>query len=120
MRHNDYFQYGHIREFNVVFLDLSYCLRWAKVPLLAHNFSKRAPAIRRPSQDEFLRARCLFFLKNKRYVSYHLGLIKNEPNRLSSRDSRTPALGFSRDQRRLDRKILLFRRDLNHGCTLKV
>jgi len=69
MRHNGQFKYGDIRELNMVFLDLAYCLWWAEIPLLAHNFSKRTPAIRRPSQDELLRARCLFFLKNKRYVS---------------------------------------------------
>ncbi len=49
VRHNDQFQHGSVRKFNLVFLDLAYCLGRAEVPLLAHNFSKRAPAIRRPS-----------------------------------------------------------------------
>src|SRR6266567_4676852 len=34
IRHNDQFKHRDIREFNVIFLDLAYRLRWAEVPLL--------------------------------------------------------------------------------------
>src|SRR6266581_8371455 len=62
IRHNDQFKHRDIREFNLIFLDLAYRLRWAAVPLLPHNFSKRASAIRRPSQDELLGALYFVFL----------------------------------------------------------
>jgi len=47
----------------LIFLDLAYRVRWAEIPLLAYNFSKRASAIRRPSQDELLGALYFVFLK---------------------------------------------------------
>ena len=45
IRHNDEFKYGDVREFNLIFLDLAYCVRWAEIPLLPYNFSKRASAV---------------------------------------------------------------------------
>src|SRR5205807_6931778 len=50
IRHNDQFKCGDIREFNLVFLDFAYRVRGAEIPLLAHDVSKRASAIRRPPQ----------------------------------------------------------------------
>src|SRR5437867_1546813 len=46
IRHNDQFKCGDIREFNLVFLDFAYRVRGAEIPLLAHDVSKRASAIR--------------------------------------------------------------------------
>src|SRR5438067_5996533 len=40
VRHNDQFKHGDIREFNLVFLDFAYRVRWAEIPLLAHDFTK--------------------------------------------------------------------------------
>src|SRR5438093_3021598 len=64
IRHNDQFKCGDIREFNLVFLDFAYRVRGAEIPLLAHDVSKRASAIRRPPQDELLRALYFVFLKD--------------------------------------------------------
>src|ERR1039457_3839546 len=64
VRHNDQFKNGDIGEFNLIFLDLAYCLRRIEIPLLAHNLSKRAPAIRRPSQDKLLGTLCLSFFED--------------------------------------------------------
>src|SRR5438045_9748900 len=68
VRHNDQFQNSDIRQFNLIFLDLAYCVRGTKIPLLPHNFSKRAPVIRRPPQDELLGTLCLSFLEDERDV----------------------------------------------------
>ena len=40
VRHNDQFKNGDIGDFNLIFLDLAYCVRCAEIPLLAHNLSK--------------------------------------------------------------------------------
>ncbi len=40
VRHNDQFKNRDIGDFNSIFLDLACCVRWAEIPLLAHNFSK--------------------------------------------------------------------------------
>jgi hypothetical protein len=53
-RCDDQFENCDIREVNPIILDLGSCVRGTEIPLLAHNFSKRAPAVRRPSQDELL------------------------------------------------------------------
>ena len=62
---NDQLKYGDVREFNLVYLKLPDGLRWAKIPLLTDNFSKRAAPVRRASQDELLGARCFVLLKNE-------------------------------------------------------
>src|SRR6266571_4756805 len=64
IRHYDQFEHGDIREFNLAFLDFAYRVRWTEIPLLAHDFSKRASAIRRPPQDELLGALYFVFLKD--------------------------------------------------------
>ena len=38
--HNDQFKNRDIGDFNSIFLDLAYCVKWAEIPLLAHNFSE--------------------------------------------------------------------------------
>ena len=63
--HNDQFNNGDIREFNLIFLDLSHCVRETEISLLAHNLSKRASAIWRPSQDELLGTLCLGFFEER-------------------------------------------------------
>src|SRR5439155_15137949 len=40
VRHNDQFKRRDIREFNLIFLDFVYRIRWAEIPLLAHDFTK--------------------------------------------------------------------------------
>src|SRR5438445_1006730 len=40
VRHNDQFKHRDIREFNLIFLDFVYRIRWAEIPLLAHDFTK--------------------------------------------------------------------------------
>ena len=76
VRHDDQFENGDIRKLNVIFLDLACGVRWAEIPLLAHNFSKRVSAIRRPSQDKLLGTRYLGFLENERDASELLRLIE--------------------------------------------
>jgi hypothetical protein len=40
VRHDDQFENSDMRELNVIFLNLARGVRWAEIPLLAHNFSK--------------------------------------------------------------------------------
>ena len=77
VRHNDQFKNGDIREFNLIFLVLACCLRGTEIPLLAHNFSKRASAIRRPSQDELLGTLCLGFFEDERDACESLRLVED-------------------------------------------
>jgi hypothetical protein len=60
----------------VIFLDLANRVKWAEIPLLPHNFSKRVSAIRRPSQDKLLGTLYLGFLENERDASEALWLIE--------------------------------------------
>ena len=76
VRHNDQFKNRDIGEFNSIFFDLAYCVRGTKIPLLAHDFSKRAPAIGRPSQDELLGTLCRSFFENERDASEPLRVIE--------------------------------------------
>src|SRR6266567_4696256 len=92
IRRNCQLKYGDVREFDTVFLDLSRGRRCAEIPLLTHNLSKRPARIRQRSQHKLLRTRYLLLLKNQRDALELLRLIKNQPNRLSSRLSGTPAL----------------------------
>ena len=77
IRHNDQFKCGDIREFNLVFLDFAYRVRWAEIPLLAHDFSKRASAVRRPPQDELLGALYRGFFEDERDACESLRLIED-------------------------------------------
>ena len=61
--HNDQFKNPDIREFNLIFLNFACYIRWAEIPLLTHNFSKRVSVIRRPSQHKLLCALYFVFLK---------------------------------------------------------
>ena len=40
VRHNDQFKNCDIGEFNSIFFDLAYYVRWVEIPLLPHDFSK--------------------------------------------------------------------------------
>jgi hypothetical protein len=61
----------------LVFLDFADHPRWAEIPLLTNDFFERVPTIRRPSQNELLRAPGLVFLKNQAYASERLRLIED-------------------------------------------
>src|SRR6516165_2275283 len=45
VRYDDQFENGDIRELNAIFLDLTGGVVWAEIPLLTHDFPKRAPTI---------------------------------------------------------------------------
>src|SRR6266550_1346735 len=77
VRHNDQFKHGDIGEFNLIFLDFAYRARGAEIPLLAHDFTKRASAIRRPPQDELLGAFYRGFLEDERDARESLRLIED-------------------------------------------
>src|ERR1017187_10548785 len=77
VRHDNQFKNCDIREFNLKFLDLACCLRGTEIPLLAHNFSKRASAIWRPSQDELLGTLCLGFFEDERDACESLRLVED-------------------------------------------
>jgi len=77
VRHHDQFKCGDIREFNLVFLDFAHRVRWAEIPLLAHDFSKRASAVRRPPQDELLGALYRGFFEDERDACESLRLIED-------------------------------------------
>jgi hypothetical protein len=47
-------------------------------------------------------------------------MIEDQSNRLASRGCRAPASRISGAEGRLDRKVLVFRGDLDHGCTLDI
>src|SRR5712691_5296 len=49
-----------------------------------------------------------------------LRLVENQANRLRAWRRRAPAGRLYRNEGRLDWIILVFRRDLDHGCTLKI
>jgi hypothetical protein len=74
--HNDQFKNGDPGEVKLILLDLAHCVRGTEIPLLAHNLSKRASAIRRPSQDELLGALCLVFFEDERDACESLRLIE--------------------------------------------
>ena len=75
--HNDQFKNGDPGEIKLIFLVLACCLRGTEIPLLAHNFSKRASAIWRPSQDELRSALSLIFFEDERDASKALRLIED-------------------------------------------
>src|SRR6266550_4311533 len=77
VRHNDQFKHGDIGEFNLIFLDFAYRARGAEIPLLAHDFTKRASAIRRPPQDELLGAFYRGFFEDERDARESLRLIED-------------------------------------------
>jgi hypothetical protein len=75
--YNDQFKNGDSRECNLKFLDLADCVRRTEIPLLAHNFSKRASFICRPSQGELLGTLSFCFFEDERDASKALRLIEN-------------------------------------------
>ena len=81
---------------------------------------KRTPTIRRPPQNELLSAPSFVFLKNKGYAPEPLRLIEDQPNCLNPRRCCPPAWCIFQPESQLDRKVLVFRRDLDYGCTLYI
>jgi hypothetical protein len=104
----------------LILFDFSYRSGWTEIPLLANNLFKLAAAIRRPPQNELLCTLNFVFLKNKGYAFEPLRVIEDQTDRLVPRRGRPPASLISATKGRLDRKVLIFRRDLDHGCTLEV
>src|SRR6266576_3893883 len=64
-------------------------------------------------------ARFLFLQRQAISVSAS-GLVENQSNCFSPWHCGTPTPRFPRDQRRLDWEIIVFRRDLDDGCTLEI
>src|SRR6202035_2394570 len=95
VRHNRQFKNGDIRKFNLIFLHLARCIRRTEIPPLAHNLSKRASPIRRPSQDEFLGTLRLGFFEEEGDACKWLRFVEKQPDGLSARIRGTPALRFS-------------------------
>jgi hypothetical protein len=60
------------------------------------------------------------FLKNKGYAAEPLRLIEDQPNCLNPRRRCPPAWGIFRPEGELDRKVFIFRRDLDYGCALYI
>ena len=77
VRHNDQFQNCNTGKFNPIFLDLVDCVRGAEIPLLAHNLSKLASPIPRPSQDELLGTFRLGLFEDERDARDSLWLIED-------------------------------------------
>ena len=77
VRHNDQFKNRDTGEANLTFLDLAYCFRGTEIPLLAHNLSKRASTIPRPSQDELLGSLYLGFFEDERDAFESLRLVED-------------------------------------------
>jgi hypothetical protein len=59
-------------------------------------------------------------LKRKGYAPELLRLIEDQPKSLASWRGRTPALCISRNESRLSRIILVFRRDLDCGGMFEI
>ena len=77
VRDNDQFKNRDTREVNPIVLHLAHCFRGTEIPLLSHNFSKREPAIRRPSQDKLLATICLGFFEDERDAYEPLRLVED-------------------------------------------
>ena len=93
---------------------LLYCPGWAEIPLLTNNFLEGAPAIRRPSQGELLRALDFSFLENQPDTFQLLRLVEQEADDLGSGLGSPPAPSLSWLQRKLDRTGFVFRCNLDH------
>jgi hypothetical protein len=75
--HNDQFKNGDPGEVKLILLDLATCVGGTEIPLLAHNLSKRASTIPRPSQDELLGTFRLGFFEDERDACESLWLIED-------------------------------------------
>jgi hypothetical protein len=120
IRLDDEFKYLSVVEVHLILFNLACRFGWTEIPLLANNLVKCAPAIRRPPQNELLCTPNFVFLKNKGYAFEPLRLIEDQTNRLVPRRCRPPASRIFGTEGRFDRKILVFRRNLDHGRTLQV
>jgi len=117
---DDQFEYINVVKVDLILFNFAHRFGWTEIPLLANNLFKCAAAIRRPTQNELLCTPNFVFLKNKGYAFEPLRVIEDQTDRLVPRRCRPPAARISGTKGRLDRKVLVFRRDLDHGCTLEV
>src|SRR6266545_5248098 len=84
IRDDDQFEHCHPGEFHVVIFRLSNRGGRTEIPLLAEDFLKRPPAIRRPAQDELLCARGLGFDEQQPDAPEPLRLLEDESDSLLS------------------------------------
>ena len=117
---DDQFKYINAVKIHLILFKFTYRIGWTEIPLLANNLFECSAAIRRPPQNELLCTPNFIFLKNKGYAFDRLRVIEDQTDRLLPRRCRPPASRISGTKGRLDRKVLVFRRDLDHGCTLEV
>jgi hypothetical protein len=120
IRFDDQFEYINVVKIDFILFNFASRFGWTEIPLLTNNLFECAPSIRRPPQNELLCAPNLVLLKNKGYAFEPLRVIKNQTDRLAPRRCRPPAWRISGTKGQLDRIVLVFRRDLDHGCTLEV
>ena len=120
LRFNDQFEYLNVVKVNLILFSFSNRFGWTEIPLLANNLFTCAPAIREASQHKLLCTRRFVFLKNKGYASESLRAIEDQSNRLAPRRCRTPASRIYGSEGRLNRKVFVFRRDLDDGRMLEV
>jgi hypothetical protein len=120
IRFDDQFEYIDVVKVHLILFNFSYRSGGAEIPLLANNLFKCAAAIRRPPQNELLCTPDFVFLKIKGDAFEALRVIEDQTDRLAPRRGRPPASLISATKGRLDRIVLVFRRDLDHGCTLEV
>ena len=117
---DDQFEYINVVKVHLILFNFAYRFGWTEIPLLANNLFKCAPAIRRPPQNKLLCTRNFAFFQNKGEPVEPWRLIADQTERLVPWRGRPPASLISGSKGRLDRKVLVFRRDLDHGCTLEV
>src|SRR5215472_2216785 len=120
IRFDGQFEYINVVKIHLILFNFASRFGWTEIPLLANNLFECAPPIRRPPQNELLCTPNLVFLKNKGYAFEPLRVIKNQTDRLVPCRCGPPAWRIFRAKGRLDRIVLVFRRDLDHGCTLEV
>src|SRR5215472_222868 len=120
IRFDEQFKYIDIVKIHLILFNFASRLGWTEIPLLANNLFECAATIRRPPQNELLCAPNFVFLKNKGYAVEPLRVIKDQTDRLVPCRRRAPAWRICGTKGRFDRVMLVFRRDLDHGCTLEV
>src|SRR5215471_8512039 len=120
IRLDDQFENLNVVKVHLILFNFAYRFGWTEIPLLANNLFECASAIRGPPQNELLCTPNFVFLKNKGYAFERLRVIKDQTDRLVPRRCRPPASRLSGTKGRLDRKVRVLRRELDHGCTLEV
>src|SRR5262245_32454427 len=92
----------------------------AEVPLLAHDFPERLPAVSRPAQNVRLRALGAGFNEVQRDPPKRLWLQEDKPDRLFSGPSSAPTRGQTGQQRGLNWMSSVLRSDLHLRDTLHI